>query len=176
MTNSFTSLLDVPQEAAMPSHGSPSSARLFENYEDQKIGFWRPTAPQAGQRYGSADTYTQTGPSPALTTQVRALQKRYTIVDADILITDVLSEHRSLYSLLIEAVKPLHETFGEQYVLQLRAQLTDEGSLLRAVVQLPQTFDDPETALRGFDTDWWLNNCHRSGGALVFDYEIQDAV
>jgi hypothetical protein len=74
-------------------------------------------------------------------------------------------------------VGPLQVAFGEGRIIQLRVQASDDDSLLKAAVQLPADFgDDPERALRSFDAQWWLDNCRRSGGALVFDYEIQDAV
>ena len=57
------------------------------------------------------------------------------------------------------------------------AQSSDDDSILKVAVQLPADFDrDPERALQSFDEEWWLNNCHRSGGVLVFDYEMHDAI
>jgi len=107
--------------------------------------------------------------------QVRALQERYTIADTDS-VAGILSGQRSLFRILVEAAAPLHQAFGKRRVLQLRAQFSDEESMLKAVVRIPANFDDPERALRSFDAAWWLENCRRSGGSLVFDYEIQDAV
>lgn len=92
------------------------------------------------------------------------------------MIIGILSEQRSLYGILIGAVRPLRRAFGERRALQLRAQFGDEEVTLKAVVWLPANFEGPERALRSFDEAWWLQNCKRSGGSLVFDYEIQEAV
>jgi hypothetical protein len=91
-------------------------------------------------------------------------------------VIDLLDEQPALYSLLAEAAMPIEKVFGKGCVLEMRAQFSDDDSLLKVAVQLPVDFGtDPEIALESFDSDWWLDNCHRSGGALVFDYEIQDA-
>jgi hypothetical protein len=77
----------------------------------------------------------------------------------------------------MEAVAPLKNAFGEMPVLQVRVQSSDDDSLVKVAVQLPADLaGEPERALRSFDEHWWLKNCHRSSGTLVFDYEIQDAV
>ncbi len=168
MTSS-TSPLDIPQTnaALVPTFAFQISERYANQGERSLLNL--------GADFGLG-TYTQTRPSAHLALQLRTLQGQYTIVDTDLVIIDFLSEQRSLYPILMEAVKPLHQAFGERRVLQLRTQFTGEESMLRAVAQLPVDFDDPEGALRSFDEAWWLKNCHRSAGALVFEYEIQDAV
>ena len=108
--------------------------------------------------------------------QLLALQKYYTFLDSDPIIIKFLDEEPALYLLLGEAVEPLRSAFGKRCILQARVVSSDEDSLLKVAVQLPASFGDPESALRSFDQDWWLNNCHRSGAGLVFDYEIQNAV
>ena len=105
-----------------------------------------------------------------------SLKQHYTILDSNDVIIKLLDEKPSTYLLLIEAVKPLQNVFGPGRIIRMRAQISDDDSLIKIAVQLPRTFEDPEYALSNFDADWWLNNCNRSGGALVFDYEIQDAL
>ncbi len=112
-------------------------------------------------------------PSQNLMAQLRSLQQHYTILDDDCLITEILAEETSLYTLLIEAIKPLQHAFGEKRIIHLRIQSSEDDMIVKVAVQLPADFgDDPERALQSFDEEWWLNNCHRSDGALVFDYEI----
>ena len=112
-------------------------------------------------------------PSQNLMAQLRSLQQHYTILDDDRLITEILEEETSLYTLLIEAIKPLQHAFGEKRIIHLRIQSSEDDIIVKVAVQLPADFgDDPERALQSFDEEWWLNNCHRSDGALVFDYEI----
>jgi hypothetical protein len=109
-------------------------------------------------------------------TQLPLLQQHYTMLDNNQNLLEILREEPPLAALLIEAVKPLQNAFGEGRVIHLRAQASDDDTFLKVTVQLPPSFDDAERALRSFDGGWWLDNCHRSGGALVFDYEMQDAV
>ena len=125
--------------------------------------------------FQTIDLYTQAAPKHDLTAQLRTLQKDYTIVDSDRDVMELLEEHASLFPLLIQAVQPLKSAFGER-LFHIRVQHSDYDSLLKIAVRLPDDFVEPETALRSFDTNWWINNCQRSSGALVFDYEIQDAV
>jgi hypothetical protein len=110
--------------------------------------------------------------------QLRTLQQYYTVLDSDRVVIEFLKEESGLYTLLVEAVRPLQTTFGKKGLLHVRVQHSDDDGLLKVVVQLPADFgdDQAEQALGSFDREWWLNNCHRSGGALVFDYEIRDAV
>lgn len=77
-----------------------------------------------------------------------------------------------LAALLAEARPHLGRAFGVSRT-GLRYQRTDDGVHWKLVMLLPRDFSgDPEACLRQFDETWWLNNCHRSGGRLVFDYEV----
>ncbi|HYW42528.1 MAG TPA: hypothetical protein VE959_06705 [Bryobacteraceae bacterium] len=109
--------------------------------------------------------------------QLRTLRQHYTTVDSDHAIIELLEEQPALYPLLVEAVRPLRNAFGEGRQIQFRVQSSDDDILLKVAVQLPgDSGGDPERTLASFDSDWWLDNCHRSGGALVFDYKIRDAI
>jgi hypothetical protein len=108
---------------------------------------------------------------------LHSLQEHYEILDTENSIIEFLQQKPALLMLLLEAVESLQMAFGDNYIPQLRVLESDDGILLRIVVQLPSNFSgDPEKALHAFDVQWWLNNCHRSDGTLVFDYEIQDVV
>jgi len=109
--------------------------------------------------------------------QMSALQEDYTISHCNGMVTQLLAQEPALGDLLSEAVSPLRDAFGDGRLLKVRAQQSDDDSLLKVAVQLPADFDgDAERALSIFDKEWWIKNCHRSCGSLVFDYEIQDAV
>ena len=108
--------------------------------------------------------------------QLLSLQKSYQTAGDEDVIKEVLTGHASLHSLLMEAVQPLHRAFGPTRVLCLRGQSSDDENLVSVIVRLPASFGDPEAALRAFDADWWLANCHRSDGVLAFDYETRDAL
>ena len=123
-----------------------------------------------------SDPYLQTRPHRDVSAQLRTLQQHYTIVDSDRDIIGVLEDYPALFALLAEAVKALQNAFGKNRLLQVRVQHSDDDKLLKVAVLLPADFACPELALRSFDTGWWIDNCQRSSGALVFDCEIQDAV
>ena len=111
------------------------------------------------------------------TEQLRLLHQHYIILDDSYPVHEFLETEPQLYWLLIDAVKPLQRTFGDKRIIYLRVLSADEDSILKVVIQLPADFGgDPEHALRSFDETWWLHNCHRSSGALVFDYEMHDAI
>lgn len=118
----------------------------------------------------------QARPNRDLNAELRSLQQHYTIPD-NRLFTELLKEEPALVSLLTEAVRPLRNAFGEGPIVQIRVQFSDDDSLVKVAVQLAaDAGGEPERSLRSFDERWWLKNCHRSGGVLVFDYEIQDAI
>ncbi len=99
------------------------------------------------------------------------------ILDDSSTIVELFEAEPALYQLLIDAVAPLRHAFGDKRVIHIRVQSSDEDSILKVAVQLPATFEgDPERALQSFDAAWWLHNCHRSGGVLVFDYETHNAI
>lgn len=99
-------------------------------------------------------------------------------VGSNFIVMELLEEEPGLFALLEEAVRPLQIAFGDKRIFQARVRNSDDERLLKIAVQLPADLGglNPEQALASFDTEWWLNNCHRSRGVLVFDYEIQDAV
>src|SRR5262245_50893822 len=117
--------------------------------------------------------YDHPQPNIDFAVQLRTLQQHYTILDNDHTVTELLKTEPALYSLLIGALEPLRYAFGNKRLMYIRIQSSDEDSILKVTVRLPADFgDDPERALQAFDEEWWLHNCHRSGSALVFDYEI----
>jgi hypothetical protein len=177
MLNSLA--FDAPQ--APPA--SPSSLReTAEWYERQQAASFPPRIVFDVRRLGGSVPfqgypYEQIRPNPDLVAQLRTLQQHYVILDSSRLIIELLEEEPALFMLLVEAVRHLQIAFGERRLFHVRVQHSEDDNLLKVAVQLPADFSDgPERALRSFDREWWLNNCHRSGGALVFDYEIQDAV
>ncbi len=115
-------------------------------------------------------------PTSQVYNELRLLQGYYTFLDRDAIVIEFLKDEMPLYLLLIDAVDPIQSVFGKHCNLHAKVLSSDEDSLLKVAVQLPASFEDPQGALRSFEQNWWLNNCHRSGAGLVFDYEIQDAL
>ncbi len=174
---------DVPQAFPAPPPPYPQHQRP-EWYEHPQMMTWSTDVAlepvdvrsRGGNLQSQDNPYEQILPTRELARQIRSLQQHYTIVDRNDLIIEILGEQPALYAILIEAVAPLQRAFGDRRIIQLRAKFSEDDSLLKVAVQLPADLRDPERALHTFDENWWLENCHRSGGALVFDYEIQDAV
>jgi hypothetical protein len=175
------------------SQSVPPASRLVpqarERYIDQHIWFTDQltgyTQPQIRRLSDSSlfletnldDLYKQRRPTRDFTPQLQILHRYYAIMDDDRPIIELLQEEPELHSLLLDAVEPLRQAFGDKRLIYIRVQTCDEDSILKVAVRLPANFDDdPECALQAFDEAWWLKNCHRSGGALVFDYEMQNAV
>lgn len=100
-----------------------------------------------------------------------ALSKSY-ITPEEVIV--FLRQEPSLARLFFEAVAPLQESFGSTAVLRLSLLVSDDDYLLKAVA-VTRVDSDPERLLSDFDERWWIHNCRRSHGLLVFDYEIQDA-
>ncbi len=106
--------------------------------------------------------------------QLLQLQHHYALVGDDALVAASLTESPALYSLLEEAVEPLRAAFGENKLLRLEALESDEGSILRVIVQLPCEAENAAELMHRFKSNWWLRNCSRSNASLVFDYETGD--
>jgi len=179
MDSLLTVGFDVPQNrppVPLPFHQNA------EWYESQRTAIWGSnifsvTDPRRPTDQVFIYSFEQPRPNRNFTLQLRDLQQHYTILDDNRLIIELLEEEPALYGLLIDAVKPLQHAFGDKRIVHVRVLSSDEDSLLKVAVQLPANFGaDPEHALQSFDEEWWLHNCHRSGGALVFDYEMQNAI
>ena len=109
--------------------------------------------------------------------QLRMLKQHYDIRDGEEEIVNLLEEDHDFFAILVEAIEPLSRAFGKDRLIQMRPQDSDDGLMLRVAIQLPAAMaNKAESLLNTFDEQWWLKNCRRSNGALVFDYEIQDAV
>jgi hypothetical protein len=182
MLSSLAAGLDVPQTLPGAHRSLHQAAKWYEHQQpatsSANVVVFAPNTRRIEENLIShAYSYEQPRSNRDYAGQLRALQQHYTTLDTNRSIIEVLEEEPALYTLLLEAVRPLHNAFGERRLIQIRVQFSDDDSLLKVAVQLPADFgDDPELALRSFDRDWWVDNCHRSGGALVFDYEIRDAV
>jgi hypothetical protein len=106
------------------------------------------------------------------TWRLRLLHEFYRIIADDHAMVACLEATPALYCLLIEAVHPLQQAFGEQHLMHVRILSSGEEPLLKVVAELPVDYgSDPDHALRSFDDQWWIHNCHRADGRLVFDYE-----
>jgi hypothetical protein len=178
MPEHVTVAFDIPQNYP------PVHSRIHQDerqYENQRVSIpW----PEAYSTMGviSDDRvlshfYHSPQPYKDFKEDLEALHKHYIFLDDDRTIIRFFETHPAISSLLMGAVEPLRGAFGDRRLIYIRIQSSDEDSLLKVAVLLPADFgNDPELALQSFDEEWWLNNCHSSGGTLVFDYEMQNAI
>lgn len=104
------------------------------------------------------------------------LERAYVIRDSELL-SQVLEESPFLGELLWEAVAQLDCSFGPGSIKKVEVIRSDEGLSIGVIIRnCADGPNDAEDALREFDEKWWLLNCHRSDGSLVFDYEIGHGV
>ena len=171
MVSSLATALDQPISGP-PSHALSRTQDWYE--EDQTTNLSGNIGRPASMEGYS---YEQLRPNRSFPQQKQYLQQHYTILGNDGLLNELLEGDPGLYSLLMDALDPIHRAFGVGRIIHLRVLSSDDDRVLKAAVQLPAGFvGDPENVLRSFDAHWWLDNCHRSRSLLVFDYEIQDAV
>lgn len=99
--------------------------------------------------------------------------RRQYVLPADYSVAKFLAEHRTLPSILVEAVPELRARFGAQTVFALRAPIDDAGSqTLYAVAIWPGNARDVREALEKFDETWWIQHSRRASGYLTFTYEL----
>lgn len=113
--------------------------------------------------------------SELVANSLQKIEAHYIITEAREWVSRLFYAQRGLPRLLLDAVRPLRQAFGDR-LLQLQAISDGDEISLRATVQWA---DDPESARvarEKFDQHWWLDNCNRAHGYLVFDYELVDAV
>jgi hypothetical protein len=186
MNSLFHSGLGTPQTyiPLVTSFNSQANSQAINLYESQQSsryvrehGF--PTFISNNSTDFDLELYTQgrhNGYTRLLRAQLMNIQLDYALVSDERLITEVLADVPTLYSLLKAAVQPLRLTFGEtKLLLQIEALESDEDTILRVMVRLPSDTAQPAELMRTFKRDWWLQNCSRSEASLVFDYETGDA-
>ena len=105
---------------------------------------------------------------------IRQMERYYIVSDKEQVLSE-LHEHRYLCDLLLGAVPHLRQAFGES-LLRLTVGADDEDSAVKVSVPWRGTLEAAEGCLRAFDDSWWLDNCAKSNGYLVFDIELLDGL
>lgn len=106
---------------------------------------------------------------------LKTIEAHYIITEGKEWVKRLLYTQRDLSKLLIEAVQPLKKAFGYKLV-QLQGLSDGDDVSLTATVQWQDDANLARAARDNFDQDWWLANCNRAHGFLVFDYELVDAI
>jgi hypothetical protein len=122
-------------------------------------------------KYLDAQFSFETQPAVADITAMTALETAYVFEDRSV-VAEFIRRNR-LRGLLLQAVKPLHDAFGETAIKVLRLVTDDEGSeTLFCLVMTSEELADAQDALRCFDEHWWLSRCDLRAGLLNFDFEL----
>lgn len=104
--------------------------------------------------------------------ELNLVRRDYILEDSQS-VEDRLESHPALADLLLEAAPLLKEYFGADAQIALRVRIDESGAqTLQSIVRWKGSLRDATAALERFDESWWLENCHRAFGNIVFDYEL----
>lgn len=99
--------------------------------------------------------------------------QRYFVFPPGPSIDSLLLNYPTVSQLLLEAAPHLQRVFAPATIFELKAPLDEFGDLtVYAVVRWAGSILDVSEALERFDDEWWLANCARASGLLVFTYEL----
>lgn len=104
--------------------------------------------------------------------QLDRIEKNFVLEDR-LRLLEFLKRNILLTQVLLEAVPHLRESFGTDVPLILRFSWEDESSrTVYGIVPWTGALVNARTALDRFDVAWWRKNSYRTGGRIVFDYEL----
>jgi len=105
-------------------------------------------------------------------TAIKRLRTLYVFDDPSTVI-NFLRLHRTVSSLLAEAVPFLRRCFDVHSILRLRV-VPDENSFgtIYGLVEWKSTVESARKALRTFDEDWWIAASSKASGKVMFDYQL----
>ncbi len=105
-------------------------------------------------------------------TGITEVRKHY-VFGNDPRVERFLRSHRTLSTLLLEAIPHLEQHFGTDAVFNLRAPIDASGAqTLYVAVMWPGAADAVRSALANFDHDWWFGIVRQASGNLTFTYEL----
>lgn len=172
MSSAYTEQVSEIAEASEPQwqiagwyQGASEQLGLLDAWADLSTKFERQVAQQEKQQLADLCEEQQR--------ELGALRQAYVFADSS-LVRTFLREHRALPVLLLDAVPWLKSAFGDTATLQLQLMIEeDEPTALCGLVLWTDSLASAQEALRRFDESWWLNNCRRASGNLVFDIELR---
>lgn len=101
-----------------------------------------------------------------------ALRALYVFEDASA-VELFLKDQRAVPGVLLEAAPHLKQYFGADTPLHLRVNFDEDGSrTLQSLAIWKGTLREAKAALARVDKAWWLRNCRRGSGNIIFDYEL----
>lgn len=146
-------------------HGIVEQTGLIGDWADLSTKFERQVAQQEKQQ--AAYRYEEQQ------RELDNLRREYVFSDPSS-VRAFLREHRALPVVLLDAVPWLKTSFGADATLQLQLMLEeDEPTSLCGLVLWTGSLASAQMALHEFDESWWLRNCQRASGNLIFDYELR---
>lgn len=103
---------------------------------------------------------------------IASLRQSYVLSDPEGL-SDFLKRYRALPSLLQDMTKPIKKFFGQDCVLTLALDRSgDESPIIRLAILWKDSLSAASAALNAFDEHYWINNCGRSSGNIVVNYDL----
>ena len=107
-----------------------------------------------------------------LANDISMLYRLY-LIDHPRTVSTFLQSHRTISSVLIEAEPYLKKSFGPKVLSGIRV-ISDEqeAGSIRVSVNWPGQVSEAVIALAKFDETFWLANCRRGTGRVIFDYDL----
>ena len=103
---------------------------------------------------------------------LEGLGQRYIVESSDEVLQFVRVRPNAV-TVLLEASAHIDAAFGPERLRAIRLVRDDsEGSSVFGIIFWPGSAQSGDAALRRFDEQWWLRNCHRAGGAVNFNFEL----
>ncbi len=108
----------------------------------------------------------------ALDDQIANLKRDYGFAD-NAAVTDFLVSHRTIRTVLQDAVPQLRATFGPDKIFNLEVSKDEDGSETMYVVTVWQgDVCRASEALRNFLENWWLHRMNAATSDLAFIYQL----
>ena len=104
--------------------------------------------------------------------QVDSLRRAYGFPDGDV-VREFLVSHRTIRTVLKDAIPELHATFGADTIFNLEISEDDDGAeTIYAVAIWPSDVQSASTALHDFIENWWLQRMNATNSDLAFVYKL----
>lgn len=154
-----------PNAIALASHNPPyETEQSFKKPPARCEGISAPAIARAHKFFRASQQ--------AFTKELDQLKTLYVFPPGNAL--DVfLANHRSLVTVLRDAVNPLKDAFGAKSIFRLELSIDDDDStMLYGVAVCHSTVREAAEALDRFEEDWWLDHMTRDTVDLAFTYKL----
>ena len=150
-----------------------SNEHGLTNWSDQSAAVRKPAQSQERNSYNLTVPHTYYDEArDALNDQIAHFKREYGFSDAEV-VTDFLFRHRTIRTVLRDAIPQLRATFGTDTIFNLEVSKDDEGSeTIYAIAVWPADMQSASEALHDFFENWWLQRMNPSTSDLAFAYKL----